>query len=39
MLLLIDKIFDKNEIFISRNDLLDIRKQKDKKKQKNKLCH
>ena len=31
MLLLINKIFDKNEIFISRNDLFYMRKQKNKK--------
>ena len=31
MLLLINKIFDKNEIFISRNDLSYMRKQKNKK--------
>ena len=30
MLLSINKVFDKNEIFISRNDLPHMRKQKNK---------
>ena len=32
MLLSIIKVFDKNKILISRNDLFDMRKQKDKRK-------
>ena len=31
MLLLIDKILDKNEVFISRNDFFHMRKQKDER--------
>ena len=33
------KVFDSNKVFISRNDLSDIRKQKDKRKQENKSCY
>ena len=31
--------FDRNGVFISRNGLSDMRKQKDKRKQKNKSCY